>query len=78
MPSLATGQRGQRLRPDAAEIHIPQPPGTGGPGRASEHFPDQPDAQRPQPRGLCQRAGDFPQSLNGAPGPDCKAGTMCA
>ncbi|PNJ18421.1 RFX2 isoform 5, partial [Pongo abelii] len=52
---VPSGRR-QCLRPDAAALHVPQPPGAGGPGGAAEHVPDQPDAQRPQPRGLCQRA----------------------
>ncbi|XP_058394025.1 DNA-binding protein RFX2 isoform X3 [Diceros bicornis minor] len=51
------GRRGQRLRPDSAEVHIPQPPGAGSPGRAPEHVSDQPDAQRPQPCGFRQCAG---------------------
>ncbi|VCW77731.1 unnamed protein product, partial [Gulo gulo] len=34
-----------RLCPDPAQVHVPQPPGTGGARRAAEHLPDQPDAQ---------------------------------
>lgn len=45
------------LRADPAALHVPQPPGAGGARRAAEHGADQPDAQRPQPRGLRQRAG---------------------
>ena len=56
------GRCGECLCADPAEVHIPQPPGAGGPGSAAEHLPDQPDAQRPQPCGLRQRAGDFSQA----------------
>ncbi|XP_060001418.1 DNA-binding protein RFX2 isoform X8 [Lagenorhynchus albirostris] len=51
------GRRGRRLRTDPAALHVAQPPGAGGPGSAAEHGADQPDAERPQPRGLRQRAG---------------------
>lgn len=71
LPPSVTGGRGQRLRADPAEVHVPQPPGAGSAGSASERFPDQPNAQRPQPRGLRQRAGDFPKQ---APLPTAWAG----
>lgn len=52
-----TGCSSECLCSDITEIHIPEPSGSGSSRRAPEHFPDQPDAQWPQPGGLCQCAG---------------------
>lgn len=56
-PQLPTGGGSKCLCPDAAALHVPQPPGAGGTRRPAEHGPDQPDAQRPQPGRLRQRPG---------------------
>lgn len=52
------GSGGRSLCANAAALHIAQPLGPGGACGAAEHGADQPDAERPEPRGLRQRAGE--------------------
>lgn len=39
------GRGSECLCADVTEVHIPEPPGSGCPCGAAEHFPDKPDAQ---------------------------------
>lgn len=83
------GGSGRRLRADPEALHIAQPLGAGGTCRSAEHRADQPDAKRPQPRGLRQRAGERKARLvsfgrpGGGGGPEAQAesqapATLCA